>query len=82
MNNDWPTVVVELRSHTDLRGSDTLNNRLSFDRAQSCVDYLVEKGVEESRLSTKGFGEDNPKASNDTRNGRITNRRVEFKVVE
>ena len=44
--------------------------------------HLVEKGVEGSRLSTKGFGEDNPKTSNDTRKGRMENRRVEFKVVE
>ena len=60
LNNDWPTVVVELRSHTDLRGSDTLNNRLSFDRAQSCVDYLVEKGVSRDRLVPLGMASTEP----------------------
>ena len=60
LNNDWPTVVVELRSHTDLRGSDTLNNRLSFDRAKSCVDYLVEKGVDRDRLVPLGMASKEP----------------------
>ena len=60
LTNDWPTVVVELRSHTDLRGSDTLNNRLSFDRAQSCVDYLVEKGVSRDRLVPLGMASTEP----------------------
>ena len=44
LNKDWPNVVIELRSHTDLRGSDILNEKLSLARAQSCVDYLVEQG--------------------------------------
>jgi len=60
LTNDWPNVVIELRSHTDLRGSDTLNNRLSFDRAQSCVDYLVEKGVDRERLVPLGMASTEP----------------------
>ena len=60
LNNDWPNVVIELRSHTDLRGSDTLNNRLSFDRALSCVNYLVEKGVDPQRLVPVGMADTEP----------------------
>ena len=71
-----------IEGHTDTSGPKAFNQKLSEERAGKVKSHLVEKGVEESRLSTKGFGEDNPKASNDTRNGRITNRRVEFKVVE
>jgi len=69
LDNDWPTVVVELRSHTDLRGSDTLNNRLSFDRAQSCVDYLVEKGVDRDRLVPLGMASTEPVVIEDTEGG-------------
>ena len=71
-----------IEGHTDTSGPKAFNQKLSEERAGKVKTHLVEKGVEESRLSTKGFGEDNPKVSNDTRNGRITNRRVEFKVVE
>tara|TARA_B100000579_G_scaffold16256_2_gene11535 strand:+ start:27187 stop:29496 length:2310 start_codon:yes stop_codon:yes gene_type:complete len=61
LNNDWPKVVIELRSHTDLRGSDDLNVKLSFDRAQSCVDYLVEQGVDARRLVPVGMASTEPK---------------------
>ncbi|MDC0189422.1 OmpA family protein [Flavobacteriales bacterium] len=55
LTKDWSKVVVELRSHTDFRGSDTLNTRLSYDRALSCVEYLVEKGVDSRRLVPVGM---------------------------
>ncbi len=71
-----------IEGHTDTSGPKAFNQKLSEDRASKVKDHLVEKGVDGSRLSTKGFGEDKPKASNATRNGRIENRRVEFKVVE
>ena len=61
LNLDWPNVVIELRSHTDFRGSDTLNTRLSFDRAKSCVDYLVEQGVNPDRLVAVGMASSEPK---------------------
>ena len=60
LNNDWPNVVIELRSHTDIRGSDTLNQRLSNDRALSCVNYLVEKGVDAQRLVPVGMASSEP----------------------
>ena len=71
-----------IEGHTDTSGPKAFNQKLSEDRASKVKDHLVEKGVDGSRLSTKGFGEDKHKASNATRNGRIENRRVEFKVVE
>ena len=58
---DNPTTVVELNSHTDTRGDDKANMKLSAERAQSCVDYLVkEKGINPSRLVAKGYGETQP----------------------
>ncbi len=69
LNNDWPNVVVELRSHTDLRGSDTLNTRLSFDRAKSCVDYLVEKGVSRDRLVPLGMASNEPVVLDESEDG-------------
>jgi peptidoglycan-associated lipoprotein len=58
---DNPTLIIQLRSHTDYRGSDVNNKRLSQKRAQSCVDYLVnEKGVHPDRILAKGMGESEP----------------------
>ena len=71
-----------IEGHTDSSGPKAFNEKLSLERAESVKSHLVSKGVEGDRLSTTGFGEDNPKESNSTRKGRIANRRVEFKVVE
>lgn len=57
---DNPTIVVELMSHTDTRDSDKRNQVLSQKRAQSCVDYLVSKGIPEGRMEAKGYGESSP----------------------
>ena len=53
-------LVVEINSHTDCRGSDTYNQKLSARRAKSCVDYLLSKGVPKDRLTSKGYGESEP----------------------
>ena len=55
---------------------------LSEKRANSVRDYMVSKGVAADRLTAKGYGEDKPIASNDTREGRAKNRRVELKIIE
>ena len=55
-----PSIVIKLRSHTDHKGGDKYNIDLSQRRAQSCVDYLISKGVEENRLVAEGMGEGNP----------------------
>ena len=59
--NDNPNVVIELRSHTDSRGTAATNVELSQKRAQSVVDYLIEKGIEPARLRAKGYAATMPK---------------------
>jgi peptidoglycan-associated lipoprotein len=59
--NDNPNIVIELGSHTDSRASDTYNMDLSLRRAQSVVNYLIEKGIARDRLVAKGYGESTPK---------------------
>ena len=56
-----PNVTVELASHCDSRGSDNYNHRLSQARAESVVRYLIEKGIDEERLTAVGYGENSPK---------------------
>jgi peptidoglycan-associated lipoprotein len=59
--NDNPNIVIELGSHTDSRASDAYNLELSRRRAQSVVNYLIEKGIPQERLVAKGYGESQPK---------------------
>lgn len=59
--NNNPNIVIELSANTDFRGDDKLNLELSQKRAQSVVNYLIEKGIEPDRLVAKGYGESNPK---------------------
>ena len=55
-----PNTVIELLAHTDARGGDAANMKLSQERAQSCVDYLISKGIAADRLVAKGLGETSP----------------------
>lgn len=73
---------VRIEGHADATGPDAYNQGLSERRASSVRSYLVSKGVEASRLTTVGYGESRPIASNDTREGRALNRRVELQVEE
>lgn len=59
--NENPTVAIELMAHTDCRGNDADNLILSQKRAQSVVDYLISKGIQQGRLTAKGYGEKIPK---------------------
>ncbi len=79
--HDNPSIVVEISAHTDDLGSDNYNLKLSERRAESVVNYLVEKGVPVARLVPKGYGESMPLAPNDTEENKKINRRVEFKIV-
>jgi OOP family OmpA-OmpF porin len=74
--------AVSIEGHTDWIGTDAYNQGLSERRANSVMNYLVDHGVEASRLSTAGYGESRPIASNQTREGRALNRRVELLVQE
>ena len=69
---------VSIEGHTDSRASDSYNRDLSQRRSDAVVDYLVSKGVTSSRLNPVGMGEGSPVASNETREGRAQNRRVDI----
>ena len=75
---DNPEIVVEIQGHTDIVGSRASNLKLSQARAESVAKYLIAKGVATERITTKGFGPDQPVASNDTAEGRQQNRRITF----
>jgi OmpA-OmpF porin, OOP family len=72
---------VEIAGHTDAKGSNAYNQRLSDRRAASVRTYLVSQGVASTQLLSKGYGESQPVATNDTDAGRAQNRRVEFRVL-
>jgi OOP family OmpA-OmpF porin len=76
-----PDLKVEVRGHTDNRFSKEYNQKLSEDRAESVVAYLVKKGIDRGRFVTVGYGLSTPAASNSTREGRAKNRRVELAPV-
>lgn len=73
-------IKVTIGGHTDSKGNDNYNQRLSKKRADAVRGYLISVGINASRLSTKGFGETRPVASNDTEGGRAINRRVELSI--
>ena len=80
--NENPDIVVEISGHTDNIGGDAYNKHLSQLRADAVVNYVVQKGISKARVMAKGYGEERPLASNDDeREGRMLNRRVEFKVL-
>lgn len=75
----YPETVVEISGHTDSKGSEAVNQRLSEQRAQSVANYLISKGVAPERITrVVGYGESLPVASNETPIGRAQNRRVEI----
>ncbi len=76
-----PDIRVRVEGHTDDVGKDEKNLKLSQDRADSVKKYLVDAGVEESRLVAEGKGETTPIADNKTKEGQAANRRVEFHIV-
>ncbi|RXK62333.1 OmpA family protein [Lacibacter luteus] len=81
MLNENPAISIELGAHTDSKGSDEYNIKLSHNRAQAVMQYILSKGITPDRLSFKGYGETVPVATNDTDEGRQLNRRVEFKII-
>lgn len=83
---DYPKMKIRIEAHTDYRGGDSYNQRLSQNRAKSALDYLVSKGIPTTRLESEGYGESQPTVPNEV-DGRANqanmaiNRRVEFKIV-
>lgn len=87
---DNPTIIIELAAHTDSRGTDKANMTLSQNRAQSCVNYLISKGIDPARMVAKGYGESRPRITDaeiakmatteEKEAAHQKNRRVEFTV--
>jgi len=79
---EYPNAKFTVEGHTDSVGSEKLNQSLSESRALSVKEFLVDKGIEEFRLSAVGYGEAKPISTNNTRSGRKQNRRVEINLVK
>ena len=76
-------MIIEVQGHTDNVGSNSHNQKLSESRAKAVKTYLLSKGIDAGKVSSKGFGETKPIVSNDDeKDGREINRRVEFKIVK
>lgn len=78
VNKVWSKLVVS--GYTDNIGGDKINRKLSQERAAVVKEYLISKGITASAISTAGFGKQNPKVSNETKEGRYKNRRAELVV--
>jgi K(+)-stimulated pyrophosphate-energized sodium pump len=80
--NAYPNAQVRLTGHTDNTGSPDTNQKLSQDRADAVKQSLVSSGIAADRITTGGYGQDRPIASNDTEEGRAKNRRLELTVTQ
>ena len=78
---DVPNLEIEISGHTDNTGSKVFNELLSQRRADAVVNYLIDKGIDENRLTAKGYGSSRPIANNDNSQGRALNRRTEFEII-
>lgn len=79
---DNPTIKIEISGHTDSDASDEYNLSLSERRAKVVVMELVNRGIEQSRMTWKGYGERRPIDTNATPEGKQNNRRTEFMITE
>ncbi len=79
--NAKPNIEILIEGHTDNVGTHPINDALSLKRAESVKGYLVKQGIPAKRVSTTGFGERKPLASNNSEFGRRLNRRTEIVIV-
>jgi outer membrane protein OmpA-like peptidoglycan-associated protein len=77
-----PKMKIEIAGHTDNVGSAASNKKLSTQRAKAVADYITTKGVDETRITFRGYGSSKPEADNSTELGKSMNRRVEFTILE
>jgi outer membrane protein OmpA-like peptidoglycan-associated protein len=77
----YPSTLIDVYGHTDPSGGDRINVPLSQARAESVANYLAARGVDRTRMATRGFGSSQPVADNGTEAGRAQNRRVEIRIV-
>ncbi len=75
-------LLVAIEGHASKEGAAAFNRKLSDDRAKAVRQYLIDHGIDEKRMTAKGYGFDKPIATNDTEEGREANRRVEFNIVK
>ena len=80
--NKNKSIKLEVRGHTDSRGSDEYNKKLSERRADAVVEYMIKRGISPERLTAVGMGEEKPVADNSTPEGRSKNRRTEFFIIQ
>lgn len=80
--NENANMKIEISGHTDNKGSAALNNKLSAARAEAVAKYIISKGIEKDRLTSRGYGSTKPEGDNKTEEGRSLNRRVEFTILE
>nr|WP_299345455.1 OmpA family protein [Allomuricauda sp.] len=78
---EYPKSVILVEGHTDSAGPEDYNMRLSQQRAESVTNYLVSKGISSGRFTTKWYGESQPRATNETSEGKAKNRRVELAII-
>ena len=76
--NDYPDYSLSIAGHTDSKGDDNYNLRLSYERAAAARKYMVEHGIPAERIEARGYGETKPIADNKTAAGQALNRRVDF----
>ena len=76
-----PSMNIEIAGHTDADGDDDTNMKLSQERANSVVKYLISKSISSTRLTAKGYGETQPVATNTTEEGKKQNRRTEVRII-
>lgn len=77
-----PKLEIEIAGHTDDVGDDAANEKLSIARSNSVRAYLLKKGIQASRIISKGYGESQPVADNTTKEGRQLNRRIEVRILK
>jgi outer membrane protein OmpA-like peptidoglycan-associated protein len=82
--NEYPNMVIFAKSHTDNRGNDSFNLKLSERRAKATVQYIISKGIDTTRISGQGFGETEPKdnCQECSDEQHATNRRSEFLIIK
>ncbi|MFH6603926.1 OmpA family protein [Maribacter algicola] len=78
---EYPKSYILVEGHTDSAGPEDYNMKLSQQRAESVTEYLVAKGIDAGRFTTKWYGENQPRESNETSEGKAKNRRVELAIV-
>ncbi len=80
--SEYPSLRIRISGHTDARGNERRNLELSRARADAVKWYLVDEGIEHDRIVTMGYGPSQPIDSNDTKEGRANNRRIEFELLQ